>query len=53
MDYDATSLYPSAKWDVNLKSPKTDFGYAFTTEMNDEFFLQKIIVIILIKVVLF
>ena len=36
MDFDATLLYPSAMWDEKSKNPKTETGYAFTTDMNDK-----------------
>ena len=35
MDFDATSLYPSAMWDENSVYPKTETGFAFTPHMND------------------
>ena len=35
MDFDATSLYPSAMWDENSVYPKIEFGFAFTPHMND------------------
>ena len=34
MDFDATSLYPSAMWDVNSVYPKIKTGYAFKLHMN-------------------
>ena len=36
MDYDATSLYPSAMWDDIYTYPKLETGYAFTPDMNGE-----------------
>ena len=36
MDYDATSLYPSAMLDDNSTYPKRGTGYAFLPDMNDE-----------------
>ena len=33
-DFDATSLYPSAMWDVNSIYPRIETGYAFTRDMN-------------------
>ena len=36
MDFDCTSLYPSAMWDKSSKFPKIETGYAYTTDMNDE-----------------
>ena len=36
-DFDAVSLYPSAMWDKNSVYPKIQTGYAFTTDMNEEF----------------
>ena len=35
MDFDATSLYPSAMWDENSIYPKTETGFAFKPHMND------------------
>ena len=35
MDYDATSLYPSAMWDENAVYPKIETGFAFERNMND------------------
>ena len=35
MDYDATSLYPSAMWDKNSVYPKIETGFAFKPNMND------------------
>ena len=35
MDYDATSLYPSAMWDQNSVYPKIETGFAFKPHMND------------------
>ena len=35
MDYDATSLYPSATWDENSVYPKIETGFAFKPNMND------------------
>ena len=35
MDYDATSLYPSAMWDENSVYPKIETGFAFKPHMND------------------
>ena len=37
MDFDATSLYPSAMWDKNSMYPKIETGYAFQPHMNDVF----------------
>ena len=37
MDFDATSLYPSAMWDKNSVYPKIETGYAFQPDMNDVF----------------
>ena len=34
MDFDATSLYPSAKWDKNSMYPKIETGFAFKLHMN-------------------
>ena len=34
MDYDATSLYPSAMWDENSVYPKIETGFAFKPHMN-------------------
>ena len=35
MDYDATSLYPSAMWDEKSVYPKVESGFAFKPHMND------------------
>ena len=35
MDFDATCLYPSAKWDENSVYPKTETGFAFKPHMNN------------------
>ena len=35
MDFDATSLYPSAMWDENSVYPKIDSGFAFKPHMNN------------------
>ena len=37
MDFDATSIYPSAIWDENSVYPKRETGYAFKPHMNDVF----------------
>ena len=34
MDFDATSLYPSAMWDENSVYPKIETGLAFKPQMN-------------------
>ena len=34
MDFDATSLYPSAMWDENSVYPKKETGFAFKPHMN-------------------
>ena len=34
MDFDATSLYPSAMWDENSVYPKKESGFAFKPHMN-------------------
>ena len=34
MDFDATSLYPSAMWDENSMFPKIETGFAFRPHMN-------------------
>ena len=34
MDFDATSLYPSAMWDENSVYPKRETGFAFKPHMN-------------------
>ena len=36
MDFDATSLYPSAMWDGESMFPKIETGYLFTIDTNDE-----------------
>ena len=35
MDFDNTSLYPSAMWDENSVYPKIETGFAFKPDMND------------------
>ena len=35
-DFDAVSLYPSARWDENIIYPRIETGYAYTQDMNDE-----------------
>ena len=35
MDFDATSLYPSAMWDENSVYPKIETVFAFKPHMND------------------
>ena len=35
MDFDATSLYPSAMWDEKSVHPKIETGFAFKPHMND------------------
>ena len=35
MDFDATSLYPSAMWDEKSVYPEIETGFAFKTQMND------------------
>ena len=35
IDFDATSLYPSAMWDEKSVYPKIESGFAFTPHMND------------------
>ena len=35
-DFDAVSLYQSAKWDENSVYPRIETGYTFTKDMNDE-----------------
>ena len=35
MDFDATSLHPSAMWDENSVHPKIETGFAFKPHMND------------------
>ena len=35
MDYDATSLYPSAMWDKNSVNPKIETGFAYKPHMNN------------------
>ena len=37
MDFDATSLYPSAVWDENSVYPKIETGFAFKPHMNTTF----------------
>ena len=36
MDFDATSLYPSAMWDEKSTYRKTGTGYVSTPDMKDE-----------------
>ena len=44
MDFDATSLYPSAMWDEKSVYPKIETGFAFKPHMNniyvEAFFIQ-------------
>ena len=35
MDFDATSLYPSAMWFEKSKFCEVETGFAFTVDMND------------------
>ena len=35
MNFDATSLYPSAMWDKNSVCPKIETGFAFNSNMNN------------------
>ena len=35
-DFDAVSLYPSAMWDENSIHPRSETGYAYTKDLNDE-----------------
>ena len=35
MDFDATSLYPSAMWDEKSVNPKIETGFAFKPNIND------------------
>ena len=35
MDFDATSLYPSAMWDENSLYPRIETGFVFKPHMND------------------
>ena len=37
LDFDATSLYPSAMWDENSVYPKIETGFAFKPHMNNVF----------------
>ena len=37
MDFDATSLYPSAKWVKNSVYPKKESGFGFEPHMNDTY----------------
>ena len=37
MDFDSTSLYPSAMWDDIKVYPKIESGFAFEPDMNDVF----------------
>ena len=37
MDFDATSLYPSAMWDENSVYPKIETGFAFKPHINKTF----------------
>ena len=36
LDYDATNLYLSAKWDEKAIYPKTEMAYVFTPNMIDQ-----------------
>ena len=35
MDFDATSLYPSAMWDEDSVYPKIETGFSLKPHMND------------------
>ena len=35
MDFDASSLYPSAMWDKSSVYPKIETGFAFKPALND------------------
>ena len=37
MDFDATSLYPSAIWDEKFVYPKIETGFAFKPLMNKSY----------------
>ena len=37
MDFDETSLYPSAMWDENSVYPNIETGFAFKPDMNDNY----------------
>ena len=37
MNYDATSLYPSAMWDKNSVYPEIESGFAFKPHMNNTY----------------
>ena len=37
LDFDATSLYPSAMWDENSVYPKMEAGFAFKPHINKTF----------------
>ena len=37
MDFDATSLYPSAMWDENSVFPRIDSGLVFKSHMNNTY----------------
>ena len=43
MDFDATSLYPSAMYDENSVYPKIETGFAFKPHMNDVYVEASII----------
>ena len=51
MDFDDTSLYPSAMWDKNGVYPKIETGYVFKPHMNNVF-LTRSIIKLLIKMVM-
>ena len=36
MDFDDTSLYPSAMWDKKSIYPRIETGYAYTKDLNNE-----------------
>ena len=36
MDFDATSVHPSAIWNEKSIYPRIETGYVFTKDMNDE-----------------
>ena len=51
MDFDATSLYPSAMWESNSICPKLEVGYAFKPQMKN-LFVGDLIIKVLIQMVM-
>ena len=52
MDFDDTSLYPSAMWDKNSDYPKIETGFVFKPHMNNVFLTISIIKLLIKMVVI-